>query len=69
MNKWLRRIRAIPDVVVSYSILRMDVQEALIDPQVRAALDRFRTDPVISALFPRVSSEWRTLENALNQLR
>lgn len=69
MLKWLRRLKAIPEVLVSYSMLRFQVQEALGDPQVRSALDRFRSDPVISAIYPRITSEWRTLEKALNQLR
>ncbi len=69
MGKLLRRLRAVPDVLVSYSLLRMEVQEALGDPQVRTALDRFRSDPVIAAIYPRITAEWRTLEKALNQLR
>jgi hypothetical protein len=47
----------------------MEVQDALGDPQVRSALDRFRSDPVIAAIYPRISAEWRTLEKALSQLR
>ena len=69
MGKWLRWLRAVPNVLVSYSLFRMEVQEALADPQVRAAIDRFRSDPVISAIYPRITAEWRTLEKALNQLR
>jgi hypothetical protein len=69
MGKWLRRLKAIPEVLVSYSLLRMEVHEALGDPLVRSALDRFRSDPVIAAIYPRITSGWRTLEKALNQLR
>ena len=69
MSKWIRWIKAVPNVLMSYTLLRMEVQEAMGDPQVRAALDRFRHDPVIAAIYPRITAEWRTLEKALNQLR
>ena len=69
MSKWIRWLRAVPEVLVSYTLLRMEVQEALGDPNVRAALDRFRGDPVIAAIYPRITAEWRSLEKALNQLR
>ena len=69
MNKWLKRLGAIPKLLLAYATLREDVQEVLSDPRIRAAVERFRKDPDIATVFPRISAEWRAVEEAVNQLR
>lgn len=69
MMKWLRRLRAVPDLLIAYAILRADVQEAMASTQVREAVNRFRNDPAVALLFPRISAEWRAVEEAVNLLK
>lgn len=69
MWKWIRRLQAIPELLVAFAVLRDDVDSTIADPQVRTALDRFRADPVIAPLVSRFSAEWRAFENAVNDLR
>jgi hypothetical protein len=69
LNRWLRRLGAIPRLLVAYAALREDVQEALSDPAIRAAVEKFRKDPDIQTVFPRISAEWRAVEEAVNQMR
>ena len=69
MIKWLRRLAAIPKLLVAYARLREDIQEALADPGIRAAVEKFRKDPDIATALPRISAEWRAVEEAVNRMR
>ncbi len=69
MFKWLSRIAAVPRLLMGYSILRMDVIPLLKDPNVRAALDRFKNDPAVAEVVPRISAEWREVEMSVNALK
>ncbi|MGC8668553.1 MAG: hypothetical protein ACP5VE_10620 [Chthonomonadales bacterium] len=69
MIRFFRRLRALPNLLVAYAVLRADVEEALADGTIRAAFERFRTDPQVALIFPRISAEWRALEKAVNDLK
>lgn len=69
MNKLLRWIRAVPRFLVAFTVLRSDAESALSDPNVRQALDRFKTDPAVAPLVPRLSAEWRAVEETINRMR
>ena len=69
MITWLRRLSAVPKLLISYATLRADVEAVQTDPGVRAAFDRFRQDPAIAPIFSRISAEWRAVEEAVNQMR
>jgi len=67
--KWLKRLQTVPRLLLAYASLRADVEDALGNPQIRAALDRFRSDPAVAPLFPRISAEWRAVEEAVHDMR
>ena len=69
MIKLLRWIRAVPQLLVAYALLRSDAESAIQDPEVRGALDRLRVDPAVAPLIPRLSAEWRAVEDAVKLLR
>lgn len=69
MMRFFRRLRALPNLLVAYAVLRADVEEALADGSIRAAFDRFRSDPQVALVFPRISAEWRAFEKAVNDLK
>ncbi len=69
MNRILRSLRAPPSLLIAYAVLRADAVAAFNDPAVSNALDRFKADPAIAPLVPRISSEWRAVEDALEQMR
>lgn len=69
MMKWLQRLVALPKLLAAYALLRADVEASLRDPGILAALDRLRTDPAVAPVVPRLSAEWRAVEEAVNRLR
>ena len=69
MIRLLRRLGAIGKIVKAYNILRRDVQDVFANPEIRAAWDRFRKDPAVAPAYPRISAEWRAVEEAVNELR
>ena len=66
---WLRRLRAIPELLISIAILKADIEATLTDSEIKDAVDRFREDPVIRVLVPRFSAEIRAVEEAVSRLR
>jgi hypothetical protein len=69
MIKLFRWLRAVPQVLIAYAVLRADAESVIRDPGVRGALDRLKADPAIAPLVPRLSAEWRAVEDAVNLLR
>jgi hypothetical protein len=69
MTQWLRRLRAVPELLLAYGILRADVEQALSDPQILAAANRFLRDPHIAPMKARIAAEWRAVEEALKKMR
>jgi hypothetical protein len=69
MIKLLRWLGAVPQFLVAYAALRSDAESAIQDPEVRGALDRLKADPTIAPLIPRLSTEWRAVEDAMKLLR
>ena len=69
MIKWFRRLRAVGDLIVAYTVLKSDVDFTLKDPQVKSAWDRFRNDPLVAEVGPRISAEWRAVEEAIKLMR
>ncbi len=69
MNRWLKRLRALPKLILAYTNLREDMNEALHDPEVKQAWERFRKDPAIAPVAPRISAEWRAVEEAVGEMR
>src|SRR2546429_216250 len=59
MNRLLKRLRALPKLILAYTNLRADVEEALHDPSIKAAWERFQKDPAVAPVYPRISAEWR----------
>ena len=69
MNRWLKRLRALPKLILAYTNLREDVEDAFHDPSVKAAWERFRKDPAVATVYPRISAEWRAVEEAVGEIR
>jgi hypothetical protein len=69
MIKILKRLQAVPQLLAAAAILREDVRSAWDDERVRRAVERFRADPAIAPLAPRISAEWRAVEEAFDRLR
>lgn len=69
MNRLLKRLRALPKLLLAYATLREDVEEALNDPSIKQARERFRKDPAVAPVAPRISAEWRAVEDAVGELR
>ncbi len=47
----------------------MDVTSLLKDPNIRAALDRLKNDPAVAGVVPRISAEWREVEESVKAMR
>ena len=69
MLKWIQRLVAIPKLLNGYAVLRADIMALLRDPGVLTALDRLKNDPAVAPVIPRISAEWREVENAVNSLK
>ena len=69
MIRWLQRLAALPRLLAAYTLLRADVEASMRDPAIVAALDRLRTDPAVAPVVPRLSAEWRAVEQAFQQMR
>ena len=65
----IKVFRAVPELLISYNILKTDVEASLKDPAVRQAVDRLKSDPALALTFPRISGEWRAVEEAINRMR
>ena len=69
MGKWLRRLKALPELLAAYAILRADIEETLANQALKIELDRLKNDPSFVSLIPRISAEWRALEQAINEMK
>lgn len=67
--KLFRQLAAIPRLLVAIAILKSDVQLSFHDTDVLAAWQRFKCDPAIANLVPRISAEWRSVEEAVESLK
>ena len=69
MSSFLTKLRAVPELIAAYTRLRADADAALKDPAVRDAVTRLRNDPALALTYPRISAEWRAVEEAMHKLR
>ena len=69
MSSFFTKLRALPDLLSAYTRLRADVESAMKDREVRDAWSRFRNDPAVSVSYPKISAEWRALEEAMQKMR
>ena len=69
MSSFFSKLRAIPEVLVAYGILRSDVELTLKDPAIRDAMNRLKADPAVASTVPRISAEWRAVEESIHKLR
>ena len=66
--RMIRRLAGISKLLLAIAVFRADVATSLRDVRVQAAWQRFTTDPAVAAVLPRLTAEWRTVEEAFNRL-
>lgn len=69
LGRWLRYLTAVPKLIAAIALLKADVEQALRDVETQAALKRFKSDPAVAPLVPRISAEWRAVEDAVKRLK
>ncbi|HZO90527.1 MAG TPA: hypothetical protein VFB38_19525 [Chthonomonadaceae bacterium] len=69
LGRVFRRLMGIPRLLFAVGTLKADVEVCLQSEEVQAAWKRFTTDPAIADILPRLSAEWRAVEEAVNGLK
>ena len=69
LSKIWRWLTGVPQFLKAAAVLKADVTQSLQDSDVRAAWEKFLADPAMAGAAPRLSAEWRAVEEAINRLR
>ncbi len=67
-GKLWRRIANLPALLLAIEVLRLDIGTQLKSEATKSAWERFKQDAAIQPVVPRISAEWRAIEEALKRL-
>ena len=69
LNKIWRWLTGVPQFLAAAAVLQADMRQSLQDGEIKAAWEKFLADPAMEGTAPRLSAEWRAVEEAINRLR
>ena len=69
MANIFRQLAGLPALLLAVGTLKADIEDCLKEPGVEKAWKRFTSDVAVKAMVPRLSAEWRAVEEAWKRVK